>query len=121
MRDALNCDSMATSRRLVLRSMRAHKTLQFPPRAEIPDLPTETLCLLLDRLNLVTTGRRPELISRLLSAIPVEDEGESDAEQGEPETNGSESGRHGSAANSPRDSPHVTLHLDVDSGLADRR
>ena len=65
---------MATPRRPPTRCTRAHGTSPFPPRAEIPDMPTETLRLLLDRLNMDTTGRRPELIARILSAIPEGDE-----------------------------------------------
>ena len=37
--------------------------------SEVPGLPTETLRLLLDGLNLVTTGRRPLLIARLQEAF----------------------------------------------------
>ena len=88
---------MAISRILASRHTRANDTLQFPLRAEIPNLSTETLRLLLDRLNLVTTGRRQELISRLLSATPESDTGEQ------------------------LDSPHVTLHPDADSVLEDCR
>ena len=110
---------MATLQRSASRRTRTRKTLQFPPRAQIPNLPTETLRLMLDRLNLVTMGRCPDLISRLLAATPEDHDGRRDEEHGDPERDGSGSGEGDSADGSPWDTPHVMLHPDADSSLED--
>ena len=61
---------------LISRRTQAQETLQFLPCMEIPNLPTENLHLLLDRLNLVMTSRHHKILSWLLSATPEDNEGE---------------------------------------------
>ena len=58
---------MTTSVRTSVRSTRAHHG-SSPTPSQVPELPTESIRLHLDRLNLGTTGNRSQLVRRLTQA-----------------------------------------------------